>query len=90
MSQIHDSTNPNQFIKIIATSNLTTFPSQHTSNNTFTTILTESSLLETEDSIPTTPSTNIVEFYDQMFPTFDMYQSFVDQWLLIWKNNLEF
>ena len=77
-----------QFTEVITTSDLVS-PPPH-SNDEFTTIITETSLLEDDTPLPPIPSNDIIEYYDQMFPTLEEYQNFVNAKLKPWQNTLEF
>ena len=48
------------------------------------------SLLEDDTPQPPIPYNDIVEYYNQMFPTLEEYQNFVDAKLKPWQNTLEF
>ena len=60
-----------QFTKVITISDLVSPPPF--SNDEFTTIITETSLLEDDTPLPPIPSNDIIEYYDQMFPTLKEY-----------------
>ena len=77
-----------QFTKVITTSDLVSPPPHF--NDEFTTIITETSLLEDDTSLPPIPFNNIIEYYDQMFPTLKEYQNFINAKLKPWQNTLEF
>ena len=77
-----------QFTEVITTSDLV-FPPPHL-NNKLTTIITETSLLEEDTPQPPIPYNDIVEYYNQMFPTLEEYQNFIDAKLKPWQNTLEF
>ena len=77
-----------QFTEVITVSDLVSPPPQ--SNDEFTTIITETSLLEDNTPLPPIPSNDIIEYYDQMFPTLEEYQNFVNAKLKPWQNALEF
>ena len=78
-----------QFTEVITASDLVS-PPPH-SNDEFTTIITETSLLEDDTPQPPIPYNDIVEYYNQMFPTLEEYQNFVDAKLIKpWQNTLKF
>ena len=77
-----------QFTEVITASDLVS-PPPH-SNNEFTTIITENSLLEEDTPQPPIPYNDIVKYYNQMFPTLEEYQNFVDAKLKPWQNTLKF
>ena len=77
-----------QFTEIITASDLVSPPSH--SNNEFTTIITETSLLEDDTPLPPIPYNDMVEYYNQMFPTLEEYQNFINAKLKPWQNTLEF
>ena len=77
-----------QFTKIITTSDLVS-PPPHL-NDKFTTIITETSLLEDDTPLPPIPYNDMVEYYNQMFPTLEEYQNFVNTKLKPCQNTLEF
>ena len=76
-----------QFTKIITSSDLISLPPQ--SNAKFTTVITKNSLLENNEPLDPIPN-NIIKYYDQMSPTLDSYQKFVDVKLRPWQNTLKF
>ena len=77
-----------QFTKVITASDLVS-PPPH-SNDEFTTIITETSLLEDDTPQPPIPYNDIVKYYNQMFPTLEEYQNFIDAKLKPWQNTLKF
>ena len=76
------------FTEIITTSDLVS-PPPHL-NDEFTIIITETSLLEDDTPLPPIPYNDMVEYYNQMFPTLEEYQNFVNTKLKPWQNTLEF
>ena len=66
-----------EFIKVITDSNLTPTPTPHSCE--FSSILTETSLLNTETPISPIPHVNLIKYYDQMFPTLESYKNFMDE-----------
>ena len=52
-------------------------------------ILTEASLLDTETPVPPIPHANLIEYYNQMFPTLDFYKSSMNRRLGIWEQDLQ-
>ena len=60
-----------EFVEVITDSDLTPTPTSHK----FSTILTKASLLDTETPVPPIPHADLVEYYDQMFPTLDSYKA---------------
>ena len=86
MPSAHPSPIPKkEFIEVITDSDLTLTPTSHR----FSSILTEASLLDTETLVPPIPHADLVEYYDQMFPTLDSYKSFMNCWLGIWEQDLQ-
>ena len=77
-----------QFTEVITASDLVS-PPPH-SNNKFTTIITETSLLEDDTPLPPIPYNDMIEYYNQMFPTLKEYQNFVNAKLKPWQNTLKF
>ena len=77
-----------QFTEVITASDLVS-PPPH-SNDKFTTIITETSLLEDDTPLPPIPSNDIIEYYNQRFPTLEEYQNFVNAKLKPWQNTLKF
>ena len=76
MPSAHSSPIPKkEFIEVITDSDLTSTPSSHE----FSSILTEASLLDTETPVPPIPHTDLVKYYDPMFPTLDSYKSFMNR-----------
>ena len=65
-----------EFTKVITDSDLTSTPTPH--SHEFHSILTETSLLDTETPTPPIPYTDLIEYYDQMFPTLESYKNFMD------------
>ena len=74
-----------EFIEVITDSDLTPTPTSHK----FSSILTEASLLDTETPIPPIPHADLIEYYNQMFPTLDSYKSFMNRRLGIWEQDLQ-
>ena len=72
--------------KVITNSNLTPTPIPSCK---FSSILTETSLLNTETPISPIPHINLIEYYDQMFLTLNSYKNFMDHWLGIWEHDLQ-
>ena len=86
MSSAHSFPVPKkEFIEIITDSNLTPTPTSHE----FSSIITETSLLDTETPIPPIPHTDLVKYYDQMFPTLNSYKDFINRQLGIWEQDLQ-
>ena len=77
----------NEFTEILTKPKLLSIPT--TSPSTFIPVITETSFLKPKIDSLHIPTTNLVEYYDQMFPTLDTYQNFVDQKLHLWHSNLE-
>ena len=77
-----------QFTEVITASDLVS-PPPH-SNDKFTTIITETSLLEEDTPQPPIPYNDIVEYYNQMFLTLEEYQNFINATLKPWQNTLKF
>ena len=77
-----------QFTEVITTSDLVS-PPPHL-NDEFTTIITETSLLEDDTPLPPIPYNDIIEYYNQMFSTLEEYQNFVNAKLKPWQNTLKF
>ena len=76
MPSAHSSPIPKkEFIEVITNSDLTPTPTSHE----FSSSLTEASLLNTETLVPPISHANLVEYYDQMFPTLDSYKSFMNR-----------
>ena len=73
-----------KFIEVITDSNLTPTLTSHD----FSSIITETSLLDTETPVPPIPHTDLVEYYDQMFPTLNSYKSFMNHQLGMWEQDL--
>ena len=78
---------PHSQIQILIISNLTSTPTQ--SNSKFTTIITKSSPLKTDTSLPPILQEDLIEYYDHMFPNLEMYCNFIDQKLKPWWHTLE-
>ena len=76
-----------QFTVVITASDLTSPPPY--SNNKFITVITKTSLLENDTPLPPILNNDIIEYYDQMFPTLEEYQNFVNAKLKPWHNTLE-
>ena len=76
-----------EFAKVITNSDLTTTPTPH--SREFYSILTETSLLDTETPISPIPHVDLIEYYDQMFPTLKSYKNFMDCRLGIWEHDLQ-
>ena len=77
-----------EFIDVLTVPDLLPTPSQ-VSSEEFPTVLTESSLLES--SLPAKPDDiKLIELYDYVFATPDMYKNFTDGKLSPWKNTLDF
>ena len=74
-----------EFIGVITNSDLTPTPTSHE----FSSIITEASLLDTETPVPPIPHADLIEYYDQMFPTLDSYKSFMNRRLGIWEQDLQ-
>ena len=75
-----------EFIEVITDSDLTPTPSPSCK---FSSILTKTSLLNTETLIFPIPHVDLIEYYDQMFPTLDLYKIFMDRQLGIWEHDLQ-
>ena len=86
MSSAHSFPIPKEeFIEVITNSNLTpTLTSRE-----FSSIITETSLLNTETPVPPIPHANLVEYYNQMFPTLNSYKDFINCRLGIWEQDLQ-
>ena len=75
-----------EFIKVITDSDLTPTPIPSWK---FSSILTKTSLLNTETPISPIPHANLIKYYNQMFPTLKSYKNFMNHWLGIWKHDLQ-
>ena len=64
-----------EYIEVITNSDLTLTPTSHK----FSSIFTKASLLNTETLVPPIPHIDLVEYYDQMFPTLNSYRSFMNR-----------
>ena len=53
-------------------------------------VITKTSFLKPEIDSLHIPTTDLVKYYDQMFPTLDMYCNFINQKLNLWHTHLEF
>ena len=77
----------NKFTEILTepklSSLLTTSPSD------FIPVITETSFLEPKTESLHIPTTDLVKYYDQIFPTLDTYQNFIDQKLHLWHSHLK-
>ena len=60
-----------------------------TSLSTFIPVITKTSFLEPKIDSLHIPTTDLLEYYNQMFPTLDTYRNFVDQKLHLWHSNLK-
>ena len=67
-----------EFIEVITNSDLTPTPTSHK----FSSIITET-------PVPPIPHTDLIKYYDQMFPTLDSYKSFMNHRLGIWEQDLQ-
>ena len=76
-----------EFTKVITDSNLTSTPTPH--SREFYSILTGTSLLDTETFISPIPHINLIKYYGQMFPTLKSYKNFMDRRLGIWEHDLQ-
>ena len=76
-----------EFMEVVTNSNLTSTPTPH--SHEFYSILTETSLLDAETPTSFIPHTNLIEYYDQMFPTLKSYKNFMDHQLGIWEHDLQ-
>ena len=76
-----------EFTEVITDSDLTPTPTPH--SREFYSILTETSLLNTETPIPPIPHVNLIKYYDQMFPTLKLYKNVMDHQLGIWEHDLQ-
>ena len=77
----------NEFTEILIKPKLLSIPT--TSSSTFIPVITETSFLKPKIDSLHIPTTDLVEYYNQMFPTLDTYQNFVDQKLHLWHSNLK-
>ena len=77
----------NKFTKILTEPKLSSLPT--TSHSNLIPVITKTSLLEPEIDSLHIPTTNLVEYYNQMFPTLNTYQNFVDQKLHLWHSHLK-
>ena len=77
-----------EFIDVLTVPDLHPAPSQ-TSSEEFPTILTESSLLSSSSLIKP-DDVKLIELYDYVFSTPDMYKNFTEGKLAPWKNTLDF
>ena len=66
--------------QVITNSDLTSTPTPHSCE--FYSILTET-------PTPPIPHTDLIEYYDQMFPTLKLYKNFMDCQLGIWEHDLQ-
>ena len=60
-----------------------------TSPSDFIPVITKTSFLEPKIESLHIPTTDLVKYYDQIFPTLDTYQNFIDQKLHLWHSHLE-
>ena len=81
-------TEPSEFTEVFTTSDLLSVPPS--SSSKFSTVITETSILETD--LPPSPihENDLVALYDETFPTPSAYHEFADQKLTIWKDSIEF
>lgn len=86
MSSIRPSTVPKpEFTEVIT---IADSPNPETTPE-FTTVITENSLLDVNTPIPPMPHTDLIEYYDQMFPTLELYQNFMKGQIAPWAHNLD-
>ena len=62
-----------EFTEVITNPDLTSTPTPH--SHEFYSILTETSLLHTETPTPPISHTDLIKYYDQMFPTLELYKT---------------
>ena len=77
----------NKFTEILTEPKLSSLPT--TSPSDFIPVITETTFLKPKTESLHIPTTDLVEYYDQMFPTLDTYQNFIDQKLHLWHSHLE-
>ena len=77
----------NESTEILTKPELSSLPT--TSPSEFIPIITETSFLKPKTKSLHIPTTDLVEYYDQMFPTLDTYKNFIDQKLHLWHSHLE-
>ena len=77
----------NKFTEILTEPELSSLPT--TSPSDFIPVITETSFLKPKTESLQIPTTDLVEYYDQMFPTLDMYQNFINQKLHLWHSHLK-
>ena len=77
----------NEFTEILTEPKLSSLPT--TSLSEFNPIITKTSFLEPKTKSLHIPITDLVKYYDQMFPTLDTYKNFIDQQLHLWHSHLE-
>ena len=76
-----------EFIGVITDSDLTPTPTHPSCK--FSSILTKISLLNTETPVSPISHIDLIEYYDQMFPTLNSYKNFMDHQLGIWEHDLQ-
>ena len=77
----------NKFTEILTEPKLLSIPTISPSN--FIPVTTETSFLAPEIDSLHIPTTDLVKYYDQMFPTLDTYRNFVNQKLHLWHSHLK-
>ena len=77
----------NKFTEILTEPELSSIPT--TSPSGFIPIMTATSFLKPKTESLHSPTTNLVEYYNQMFLTLDMYQNFINQKLHLWHSHLK-
>ena len=77
-----------EFTEVFTVSDLMSVPSSPSPE--FSTVITETSILEpTPPQQPIAGAQNLIELYDETFPTPETYRAFVDARLAPWKESLE-
>ena len=76
-----------EFTEILTKPELSSLPT--TSPSDFISVITKTSFLEPKTESLHIPTTDLVKYYNQMFPTLDTYQNFIDQKLHLWHSHLK-
>ena len=77
----------NKFTEILTKPELSSLPT--TSPSDFIPVITKTSFLKPKTESLHIPTTDLVEYYNKMFPTLDTYQNFINQKLHLWYSHLE-
>ena len=77
----------NKFTEILTKPELLSLPT--TSPSEFIPIITKTAFLKPKTKSLHIPTTDLVEYYDQMFPTLDTYKNFINQKLHLWHSHLK-